>query len=66
MIVCRDRLGWLFFVFPKKLAPNVIDGGTLVQLTLDTADILGVREALILTPFPMVALFPVLLVVHFS
>ncbi len=39
------------FVIPKtkdsrfELAPNVIDGGTLVQLTLDPADIKGVRVA---------------------
>jgi hypothetical protein len=37
------------FVIPKtkdsrfELAPNIIDGGTLVQLTLDPADIKGVR-----------------------
>lgn len=37
------------FVIPKtkdsrfELAPNVIDGGTLIQLTLDPADIKGVR-----------------------
>jgi hypothetical protein len=43
-------LGGSFVIHKTKdtrfeLAPNVIDGGTLVQLTLDRADIKGVRVA---------------------
>ena len=51
--------------FSSKNA-EISETSVAIKLTLDTADILGVREALILTPFPMVALFPVLLVEHFS